>query len=162
MIEQLIIELSKRIKYIKPPNIQKITKVDNQGIHIETESSRDEYNRGKRHSPYVDIDFNFILNEWKSFTKERTTTVDKLMTESEKSTFILSYFAQLPFVELLTQGDKATIKLKEFKTDELPNEQYEKVITFLDEVKIGKYDSVSKSKVIYIGLSQEPGRMQNY
>lgn len=46
MIEQLIIELAKRIKYIKTSNIQKITKVDNQGIHIETESSRDEYNRG--------------------------------------------------------------------------------------------------------------------
>lgn len=48
----------------------------------------------------------------------------------------------------MTQGDKATIKLKEFKTDELPNEQYEKVITFLDEVKIGKYDTEQLSKQV--------------
>ncbi|MDQ0187845.1 MrcB family domain-containing protein [Cytobacillus kochii] len=148
MIEQLIIEMAKRIKYIKTPNIQEIKTVDNQGIHIETESSRNEYNRGNRHSPYVDIDFNYILKEWEVFTKERTTTVDKLMTESERSAFILSYFAQLPFVDSLNQGDKATIKLKDFKTDELPNEQYDKVITFLDEVTHGKYDPEQLSKQV--------------
>lgn len=54
MIEKVVIDLANRIKYIKnliAQKINQITAVDINGIHVETESSRDKYKRGERPSP---------------------------------------------------------------------------------------------------------------
>lgn len=143
MIEKVVIELANRIKYIKTLNAQKInqiTTVDGKGIHIETESSREKYKSGEKPSPSEEISYYFILLGWEEFISERIAAANDFIKVRGRSSFIMSYFAQLPFVEVCSQDNKTAIKLKEFKTDDLPNEQYDRVKVFLEEVLNGKYD----------------------
>src|SRR5690606_3929404 len=87
-----------------------------------------------------EISHRFILQGWKEFISKRIASANDFIKVRGRSSLIMSYFAQLPFVEVLSQENKTAIKLKEFKTDDLPNEQYDKVMAFLDEVINGKYD----------------------
>ncbi len=151
MIEKVIIELANRIKYTKTLNIQKInqiTTVDGKVIHIETESSREKYKSDEKPSPFEEISYNYILQGWEEFISERIAAVNDFIKVRGRSSFIMSYFAQLPFVEVLSQENKTAIKLKEFKTDDLPNEQYDKVKAFLEEVIIGTYDPKTLSNQV--------------
>ncbi|PFU35504.1 restriction endonuclease, partial [Bacillus cereus] len=52
-------------------------------------------------------------------------------------TFLVAFFSQLPFVDVKESG---AITFKEFQTDNLPCEQYHKVIGFLEEVINNTYD----------------------
>ncbi|MGY6211455.1 MrcB family domain-containing protein [Cytobacillus firmus] len=143
MIEKVGIELANRIKYIKTLNAQKInqiTDVDINGLHVETESSREKYKRGERPSPSEEVSHNFILQGWEEFISRSRATANDFVKVRGRSSFIMSYFAQLPFVEVFSEDNKTGIRLKEFKTDDLPNEKYDKVKAFLEEVIIGKYD----------------------
>ncbi|MCS0823914.1 DUF3578 domain-containing protein [Cytobacillus firmus] len=151
MIEKIVIELANRIKYIKTLNAQKInqiTAVDIKGIHVETESSREKYKSGERPSPSEEISHNFILQGWEEFISKRIATANDFIKVRGRSSFIMSYLAQLPFVEVFSQDNKIAIKLKEFKTDDLPNEQYDKVKDFLEEVINGKYDPKTLSNQV--------------
>lgn len=151
MIEKVVIELANRIKYIKTLNAQKInqiTAVDINGIHVETESSREKYKRGERPSPSEEVSHNFILQGWEEFISRSIATANDFVKVRGRSSFIMSYFAQFPFVEVTSQENKTAIRLKEFKTDDLPNEQYDKVKAFLEEVIIGKYDPKTLSNQV--------------
>lgn len=140
MIEKVVIELANRVKYIKTLNalkINQITTVNSKGIHIQTELSREKYKKGERASASEEISHNFTLQGWEEFISKRIATANDFIKARGRSSFIMSFFDQLPFVEVFSQDNKTAIKLNEFKTDDLPNEQYDKVKAFLEEVIIG-------------------------
>ncbi|OXT15822.1 restriction endonuclease [Bacillus sp. OG2] len=151
MIEKIINKLANRIKYTKTLSGQKtnqITAVDHKGICVETESSREKYRRGERPSLTEEISHHYILQGWEEFISKRIATANDFIKVRGRSSFIMSYFAQLPFVEVSSLDNKTAIKLKEFQTDDLPSEQYHKVKAFLDEVINGTYDPKTLSNQV--------------
>lgn len=151
VIEKVVIELANRIKYTKTLTSQKINQiiaVDSKGIHVETESSRGKYKRGESPSHYDEINHKFIIQGWDEFISKRVATANDFIKVRGRSSFIMSYFAQLPFVEVFSEDNKTAIRLKEFKTDDLPNEQYDKVKAFLEEVINGKFDPKTLSNQV--------------
>ncbi|MGG2028727.1 DUF3578 domain-containing protein [Gottfriedia sp. S16(2024)] len=143
MIEKVFFEMAKRnneIKTLGEKKINWITKVDDKGIYIETESSREKYNRGEKVNPFEIITFDYILQGWQEFINRRKITAKEFDKARGRSSFLMAFFAQLPFIEVSAINNTISIKLKEFQTDEIPCEQYHKVKTFIDEVNSGKYD----------------------
>ena len=60
----------------------------------------------------------------------------------------MAFFSLLPFVQITDINGTTAIQLKKFKTDDLPNEQYQKVLDFLNEVIEGKYQPETLSKAV--------------
>lgn len=67
----------------------------------------------------------------------RTVKSEDFGQASECNAFLLAFFSQLPFVYVTESG---AITFKEFQTDNLPCEQYHKVVGFLEEVINNTYD----------------------
>lgn len=89
------------------------------------------------------LDFNVTIDEvlrvWQDFINDRT--INKLDFDSgERSNFLVSLFVELPFIEVAKINGEKAIRFKEFKTDNLPSEKYDKVILFLEEIMNGTYN----------------------
>lgn len=67
----------------------------------------------------------------------RTVKSEDFGQVSECNTFLVAFFSHLPFVDVRESG---AITFKEFQTDNLPCEQYHKVVGFLEEVINDTYD----------------------
>ncbi|PFA22248.1 restriction endonuclease [Bacillus cereus] len=140
MREKLLIEWAKKIKQVNQIDTNKsnwITKIDDRGLYVETEFSREKYKRGEGSHPYFMITFEALQQAWQKFINVRAVTGENFGQVSEHNAFLMTFFSQLPFVNVT--GSKS-ITLKEFQTDDLPCEQYHKVITFLEEVIDNAYD----------------------
>ncbi|WP_242220362.1 MrcB family domain-containing protein [Bacillus cereus group sp. BfR-BA-01380] len=151
MLEKLLIEFSRRIKQVNDISTNKsnwITKIDNEGIYVETESSREKYERGEESHPHFRITFEFLQQAWQDFINVRTANAEDFGKTNEQSAFLLAFFSKLPFVKITTRNNLTAITFKEFQTDNLPCEQYHKVIVFLDEVIKGTYDPQNLSQQI--------------
>ncbi|MFD3447120.1 MrcB family domain-containing protein [Microbacteriaceae bacterium 4G12] len=143
MLENLLIEFSRRIKQINDIITNKpnwITKIDDKGLYIETESSREKYERGEESYPYFMITFELLQQAWQDFINVRTATAEDFGQTSEQSAFLMAFFSQLPFVKVTTRNNSLAITFKEFQTDDLLCEQYDKVMLFLEEIMKGTYD----------------------
>jgi len=142
MIE-LIKSLAKKTNTVYTLSTNKpnwITKVDRKGLYVETESSRNKYKKGEKAESGDFISFEFIYEAWQEFTSVRTATANEFVKTRGRTSFLMSFFSQFPFVKVVKKDNSTAIALTEFKTDDLPNEQYRKVITFLEEVINGNYD----------------------
>jgi hypothetical protein len=151
VFDTIINNLAKRVNFLKTLGTKKtnwISKVDDLGVYIETESSREKFSRGEKEKPFEFISFEFITEAWKEFVLIRKATANDFQKTRGRSSFLMAFFANLPFVELVNINNKIAIKLKEFQTDDLPSEQYHKVKAFLDEVITGKYDPKNLSNQI--------------
>lgn len=140
MREKLLIEWAKKIKQVNEIDTNKsnwITKIDDRGLYVETEFSREKYKRGEESQPYFMITFEALQQAWQKFINIRAVTGEDFGQVSEHSAFLMTFFSQLPFVNVT---DSKSITLTEFQTDDLPCEQYHKVITFLEEVIDNTYD----------------------
>ncbi|MBC6972776.1 DUF3578 domain-containing protein [Bacillus sp. Xin] len=140
MREKLLIEWAKKIKQVNEIDTNKsnwITKIDDKGLYVETESAREKYERGEILNPYFMITFEDLQQAWQKFINVRAVTGEDFGQVGEHNAFLMTFFSQLPFVNVT--GSKS-ITLKEFQTDDLPCEQYHKVITFLEEVIDNTYD----------------------
>lgn len=143
MLENLLIEFSRRLKQVNDITTNKpnwITKLDDKGLYVETESSREKYERGEESQPYFFITFELLQQAWQGFIKARIITVNDLVQTSEQNAFLIAFFSKLPFVKVTTRNNSPAITFKEFKTDDLPCEQYDKVMSFLEEIMNGTYD----------------------
>jgi hypothetical protein len=143
LIENIVVELSKRISHVKTLStgkINKIAKFCNKGIYVETESSQSKYQNGEKQDPFEFITFDFILEGWREFVNVRHAGANDFKKTRGRSSFLMAFFSNLPFVEALNSGRTTTISLREFQTDELPNVQYHNVKGFLDEVITGAFD----------------------
>ncbi|TCN26314.1 MrcB family domain-containing protein [Mesobacillus foraminis] len=143
MLERIVLELSKRLKQVKTLSNKKenkITRRDEQGIYVETESSRTKYLRGEKDNSFEFISHKFIIEGWYDFINASKAEANDFKKTRGRSSFLMALFSSLPFVEVSNTGRTNKIYLKEFKTDELPNDQYQNVKLFLDEVIKGTYD----------------------
>ncbi|MFI8709592.1 MrcB family domain-containing protein [Bacillus sp. NPDC077411] len=151
MLEKLLIEFSRRIKQMNDVSTNKpnwITKIDDKGLYVETESSRERYERGEGSYPYFMVTFELLQQAWRDFINVRTATAEDFLQANGQGAFLLAFFSQLPFVKVTTSNNSPAITFKEFQTDDLPCEQYHKVIVFLDEVIKGTYDPQNLSQQI--------------
>ncbi|NHM30663.1 MrcB family domain-containing protein [Neobacillus terrae] len=151
MIEKVLLALSGRVRIVstwKTNKQNRITKVDSTGIYVETEPSLEKYKTGEKSQPSDFISHDFLLTAWHEFTSARIASVKDFVKTQRRSSFIMAFFSQLPFVEVINKNGVVAIRLKEFKTDDIPCEQFHKVITFLDEVVAGVYDPKTLSNQI--------------
>ncbi|WP_342042866.1 MrcB family domain-containing protein [Bacillus sp. OTU2372] len=149
MLENIVIELSKRLSHVKTLSTRKenkITKFDDKGLCVETESSRSKYQKSERQDPFEFISFDFILEGWHEFISVRNVEANDFKKTRGRTSFLMALFSNLPFVEASTSGKTASIHLREFKTDELPNVQYQNLKGFFEEMGTGTYDPAELSK----------------
>jgi hypothetical protein len=142
MIFEIIKALAEQTKMIETLTQKKrnhIRKIDEKGIFVETESSLEKFQRGEKTTSMEFISFEFLKQAWEEFSSKRVATKEDFVKTKGRTSFIMSFFARLPFVKVLEKGQKTVISFIEFKTDDLPNEQIHKVMTFLEEIIEGTY-----------------------
>lgn len=141
MLEKLLVELSKRVDQITTLSTKKINWVKSvdKGIQVETETSREKFNKGQKNEPYEFISFDFISQGWKEFTSKRIATANDFEKTRGRSSFLMAFFSLLPFVETSNMNGSTVIHLIKFKTDDLPSEPFQNAIEFLNEIIEGKY-----------------------
>ncbi|MFC7785513.1 MrcB family domain-containing protein [Rossellomorea sp. GCM10028870] len=142
MLLEIIKALSKQTKMVETLSLKKtnyIRKVDENGIFVETESSLEKFQRGEKTTSMESISFVFLKQAWEEFSSKRVATKEDFVKTKGRTSFIMSFFARLPFVKVVEKGQKTAISFIEFKTDDLPNEQIHKVMTFLEEIIEGTY-----------------------
>lgn len=138
MLEQLIIELAKLTEQVEDINGDKtylVINKDDEGLYVEAKFSSEQYEEGA--SPYFKVSFEILKDAWRKFIAMRTVKSEDFGQASECNTFLLAFFSQLPFVDVKESG---AITFKEFKTDNLPSEKYDKVMLFLEEIMNGTYN----------------------
>ena len=128
MLDQLIIELAKSTKQVE--NIQSdktylIINKDDEGLDVETKLSRERYVKEGEAQSYFKVSFELLKNAWQKFIDMRTVKSEDFRQASESNTFLVTFFSQLPFVNVT---ESRAITFKEFKTDNLPSEKYHKVV----------------------------------
>ncbi|MEI4648210.1 DUF3578 domain-containing protein [Bacillus cereus] len=138
MLDQLIIELAKTTKQVEDINGDKtylVRNKDNGDLDVEIKFSREQYE--KEASSYFKVSSELLKNAWQKFIDIRTVKREDFGQASEMNNFLVAFFSQLPFVNVTESG---TIIFKEFQTDNLPSEKYDKVILFLEEIMNGTYN----------------------
>lgn len=147
-IFQGLAKRSKEIKTLSSYKLNWITNVSQNEIYVETEESRQKQERGECRERGTSISFDFMLLAWKEFTTKRIASANDFVKTRGRTSFLMAFFAQLPFVEVVQNNGAIAIELKEFKTDDLPSEQFHKVIIFLEEIIEDTYDPVKLSRQI--------------
>ncbi|MDA1549645.1 DUF3578 domain-containing protein [Bacillus tropicus] len=143
MLEQLIIELAKSMKQAEDINGDKnylIINKDDEGLDVEVKISRGQY---EDEVSYFKVSFELLKNTLEKFMAMRTVKSENFGQTSECNAFLLAFFSQLPFVNVMKSG---AIAFKEFQTDNLPSEKYDKVILFLEEIINGTYNPSTLSE----------------
>ncbi len=138
MLEQLIIELVKTTKQVEDINSDKtylVRNKDNGDLDVEIKFSREQYE--KEASSYFKVSSELLKNAWQKFIDIRTVKRKDFGQASEMNNFLVAFFSQIPFVNVTESG---IITFKEFQTDNLPSEKYDKVILFLEEIMNGTYN----------------------
>ncbi|PES81327.1 restriction endonuclease [Bacillus cereus] len=140
MLEQLIIELAKSTKQVE--NIQGdknylIINKDDEGLDVEIKLSREQYEKEEEVSSYFKVSFELLKNAWGKFINMRTVKSEDFGQASESNTFLVAFFSQILFVNGM---ESRAITFKEFQTDNLPSEKYDKVMLFLEEIMNGTYN----------------------
>ncbi|KSU64626.1 restriction endonuclease [[Bacillus] enclensis] len=132
-------EQTKIIETISQKNKNFIRKIDEKGIYVETESSFEKFRRGEKTTSLELISYEFIKQAWQEFSFKRVASKEDFVRTRGRTSLIMSFFAKLPFVKVVENGQKTAISFIEFKTDDLPNEHIHKVKTFLEEIIEGTY-----------------------
>ena len=138
MLEQLIIELAKTTKQVEDIKGDKtywIINKDDKGLDVQTKTSSGQY--AKEEPSYFNVSFELLKNAWGKIIAMRTVKSKDFGQVSECNAFLLAFFSQLPFVNVM---ESRAITFKEFKTDNLPSEKYDKVMLFLEEIMNGTYN----------------------
>ncbi|MDA1779151.1 DUF3578 domain-containing protein [Bacillus cereus group sp. BY9-3LC] len=138
MLEQLIIELAKTTKQVEDIKGDKtywIINKDDKGLDVQTKTSSGQY--AKEEPSYFNVSFELLKNAWGKIIAMRTVKSKDFGQASECNAFLLAFFSQLPFVNVMESG---AITFKEFKTDNLPSEKYDKVMLFLEEIMNDTYN----------------------
>ena len=89
-----------------------ITKVDSEGLYVETESSRKKYRSGEKPEPGEMISYEVINYEWNQLLRNGTLTANDFTKGRGRSSFLMAFFALFPFVEVSTNNN--TIVISEY------------------------------------------------
>jgi MoxR-like ATPase len=137
MIKLLFKRLANEKREIRTLSTNKpnwITKIDDSGIFVETETSRLKFSRGEKNKPYALITYNFLLAAWEEFLKVRKASANDFIKTKGRSRFVMAFFNELPFVEKALIDDVPYIRLKELTTDQLPEANLEQTLELLNEI----------------------------
>ncbi|MGD2276279.1 MrcB family domain-containing protein [Bacillus wiedmannii] len=148
MLDQLIIELAKTTKQVEGIKGNKtywIINKDDKGLDVQTKTSSGQYAKEEEARSYFNVSFELLKDAWGKLIAMRTVKSEDFGQVSECNAFLVAFFSQLPFVNLTESG---AITFKEFQTDNLPCEQYHKVVGFLEEVINNTYDPKNLSDQI--------------
>ncbi|MGG5783649.1 MrcB family domain-containing protein [Bacillus albus] len=140
MLDQLIIELvktTKQVEDIKSDKTYWIINKDDKGLDVQTKTSSGQYAKEEEAPSYFNVSFELLKNAWGKLIAMRTVKSEDFGQVSECNDFLVAFFSQLPFVNVTESG---TITFKEFQTDNLPSEKYDKVMLFLEEIMNGTYN----------------------
>ncbi|UYY94834.1 DUF3578 domain-containing protein [Bacillus cereus] len=138
MLDKIMIEFIKvkhRITHIIDSKCNWITTTKNNEVYVEREFGIEE-----------ELDLEFSLNGeeiqqiWRDLINVQLVNVNDFVRQEERNAFLISLFAELPFVKVTTINGERAITFKEFQTDNLPSEKYDKVILFLEEIMNGTYN----------------------
>lgn len=146
MLEQLIIELAKtkkQVKDIKGDKTYWIINKDDKGLDVQTKTSSGQYAKEEEASSYFNVSFELLKNAWGKLIAMRTVKSEDFGQVSKCNAFLVAFFSQLPFVNVTESG---AITFKEFQTDNLPSEKYDKVMLFLEEIINGTYNPSTLSE----------------
>lgn len=141
MLDEFIIELAKTTKQaedVKGDKTYLVINKDDGDLDIEIKFLREQYE--KETSSYFKVSSELLKNAWKKFIDMRTVKSEDFGQASECNAFLVAFFSQLPFVDVTKSG---AITFKEFKTDNLPSERYDKVMLFLEEIMNGTYNPIT-------------------
>ncbi|WP_144507755.1 McrB family protein [Bacillus mycoides] len=142
MLDQLIIELAKSMKQVEDIQSDKtylIINKDDEGLDVQTKTSYGQYAKEEEAPSYFNVSFELLKNAWGKLITMRTVKSEDFGQVSECNTFLVAFFSQLPFVDVTESG---AITFKEFQTDNLPSEKYDKVMLFLEEVMNDTYNPI--------------------
>ncbi|MCM3570165.1 AAA family ATPase [Neobacillus mesonae] len=121
------------VQTLKSKKSNWITKVDDEGLQVETIDSREKYKKGERNHSYDLISFDFLLEAWNEFISIKSAANDFKKTQG-RSSFVMAFFSKFPFVEVIEKENNLSIKLKEFTTDQLPEASLEQTLGILNEI----------------------------
>ncbi len=138
MLDKIMIEFIKvtqRITHIIDSKCNWITTIKNNEVHVEREFRIEE-----------ESDLEFSVNDeeiqqfWRDLINVQLVNVNDFVQEEERNAFLISLFAELPFVKVTTINGERAIAFEDFQTDHLPSEKYDKVMLFLEEIINGTYN----------------------
>ncbi|MCU5095788.1 MrcB family domain-containing protein [Bacillus wiedmannii] len=133
MIE--FIKVKKRITHIIDSKCNWITTIKNNEVYVEREFGIEE-----------ELDLEFSVNDeeiqqfWRDLINVQLVNVNDFVRQEERNAFLISLFAELPFVEVTKINGENAIAFKNFQTDNLPSEKYDKVMLFLEEIMNSTYN----------------------
>ncbi|MFK4320464.1 MoxR-like ATPase/uncharacterized protein YsxB (DUF464 family) [Bacillus sp. RC145] len=142
MLDQLIIELAKTMKQvedIKGDKTYLVINKDDKGLDVENKFSREQCEKEEGAPSYFKVSFELLKNAWGKFINMRTVKSEDFGQASESNTFLVAFFSQIPFVNVM---ESRAITFKEFQTDNLPSEKYDKVMLFLEGVMNDTYNPI--------------------
>ncbi|KKI91306.1 hypothetical protein WQ54_15620 [Bacillus sp. SA1-12] len=90
MIVNLLKEIAKKnliIHTLSSQKPNKIIKADDTGIYVETESSREKFEKGERTEPTDFLSMNFIEQGWGEFIKSRVVSANDFDKARGRSSF---------------------------------------------------------------------------
>ncbi|MCM0001660.1 MULTISPECIES: MrcB family domain-containing protein [Bacillus cereus group] len=138
MLDKIMIEfikVKKRITHIIDSKCNWITTIKNNEVYVEREFGIEE-----------ELDLEFSVNEeeiqqfWRDLINVQLVNVNDFVQEEERNAFLISLFAELPFVKVTMINGENAIEFEDFQTDDLPSEKYDKVMFFLEEIMNGTYN----------------------
>lgn len=138
MLDKIMIEfikVKKRITHIIDSKCNWITMIKNNEVYVEREFGIEE-----------ELDLEFSVNEeeiqqfWRDLINVQLVNVNDFVQEEERNVFLISLFAELPFVKVTMINGENAIEFEDFQTDDLPSEKYDKVMLFLEEIMNGTYN----------------------
>ncbi|RDY67643.1 hypothetical protein DXT76_19130, partial [Halobacillus trueperi] len=147
MLNRFILDFAKQSEVIytlstNAPNY--IVSSSEKGIHVETKSSRNKFNEGKKEVPYV-----LIRNDWLEqalgILIDKRTVIDQDFVDlGRRHSFILAFLSSLPFVE---KHKNKQVQLKTFTTLDIPFSTVDQTMTMLQELIDGEYtaDSITQT-----------------
>ncbi|MCU5440128.1 DUF3578 domain-containing protein [Bacillus cereus] len=139
MIE--FIKVKKRITHIIDSKCNWVTTIKNNEVYVEREFGIEE-----------ELDLEFSVNDeeiqqfWRDLINVQLVNVNDFVRQEERNAFLISLFAELPFVEVTKINGENAIAFKNFQTDNLPSEKYDKVMLFLEEIMNGTYNPSTLSE----------------
>ncbi|MFG6117931.1 McrB family protein [Thalassobacillus sp. B23F22_16] len=141
MLNRFIVDFAKQLETIytlgtKAPNY--IVSSSDNGIHVETRSSRKKYQDGEKQVPYVLIQYKWLEQALDILLNKKTVNDQDFIDLGRRHSFILAFLSYLPFVEKL---DNYRIQIKKFNTLYLPESNIDQILTMLQELINEEYSA---------------------
>ncbi|MBS4178772.1 McrB family protein [Lederbergia citrea] len=96
-----------------------ITKVDNEGLYVETKESRNKYVNGGKDKPYGIVKQEWVLGALDILIENKSCLNQDLINFGRRHSFLMALLAALPFAEIDTSESELAVRLKKFTTTNL-------------------------------------------